>query len=59
MGQGVYGEIDQCGCIVNVDGQKVFPYHCPRCGKCFYHQHTFFWQNGRWYVKGPCGTHPA
>ncbi|HKS96728.1 MAG TPA: hypothetical protein VJV74_11445 [Terriglobia bacterium] len=55
----MYGETDQCGCIVNVDGRKVFPYRCPRCGQCLFHRHTFFWQGGQWYVKGPCGTHPA
>lgn len=55
----MYGETDQCGCIVNVDGRKVFPYRCPRCNRCLYHYHTYIWHNGRWYVKGPCGTHPA
>lgn len=58
MAHGAYGDTAKCGCIVNVDGKKVFPYRCPKCGTCFYHEHAFVFQNGRWYVKGPCGTRP-
>jgi hypothetical protein len=49
----------RCGCILNVDGKAVYPYRCPHCGQCLFHAHESFYHDGKWYWRGPCGTHPA
>ena len=31
-------------------------YKCSTCGRCYVRDHVSFFQDGRWFWRGPCGV---